>query len=144
MFKKILVPTDVSEASKRALDVALALAKQFESEVELFHVVYTPEPIVDAEATFNLAPLYPTPDQINEMGQAVMERALKDVDAGNIKIEKKFVAGHAAMEVIEEANKGFDLVVMGSRGQGPLTGAVLGSVAQRVLSGAHCPVLIVK
>jgi len=65
MFKRILVPTDVSEASRKALITALQLARQFNSEVELFHVTYNPE----AYWGYTVSLIVPQ-EQIDQSGEA--------------------------------------------------------------------------
>ncbi|MGC7872146.1 universal stress protein [Desulfosporosinus sp. SYSU MS00001] len=139
MFKRILVTTDVSEASRRALITALQLARQFNSEVELFHVTYNPE----AYWGYTVS-LVVSQEEIDQIGEAALEAALKGIDVTDIHIQKKYITGHPAAAIIEEAERDFDLVVMGSHGHGPITGAVLGSVTQRVLAHIQCPVLVVK
>ncbi|AFM41661.1 universal stress protein UspA-like protein [Desulfosporosinus acidiphilus SJ4] len=141
MFKKILVPTDVSEASRRALISALELARQFNSEVELFHVTYNPEAYWGYAVSYGI--VVPQ-EQIEQLGEAALEAALTGIEASDIILHKKHISGHPATAIIEESKKDFDLIVMGSHGHGPITGAVLGSVTQRVLGHTQVPVLVVK
>lgn len=69
---------------------------------------------------------------------------LKDIDIGNVQLLKKHSPGYPAISILEEMKREFDLVVMGTCGHGVFTGAVLGSVTQRVLAHAQCPVLVVN
>ena len=74
-----------------------------------------------------------------------MTAATLGIDTGNVAIEKKQKAGHPGSVILEEiVNEKIDLVVMGNRGYGPIAGAMLGSVSQRILTKAECPVMIVK
>ena len=141
MFKRILVPTDVSEASRKALITAIQLARQFNSVVELFHVTYNPEAYWGYTVSYGI--VVPQ-EQIDQSGEAALEAALTGIDVSDIRLQKKHISGHPAAAIIEEAKRDFDLVVMGSHGHGPITGAVLGSVTQRVLAHTQCPVLVVK
>lgn len=141
MFKRILVPTDVSDSSRQALIIALKLAKQFNSEVELFHVTFSPEVYLGYEVSYGLVI---TPDQIKKIGEAALEAALTGIEVGDVLLHKKHTSGHPASEIIEEIKRDFDLVVMGSHGHGIIAGAFLGSVTQRVLAHTQCPVLVVK
>jgi nucleotide-binding universal stress UspA family protein len=143
MFKKILVPTEISKASQRALATALQIAKQFDSEIELFHVTHVPQDYIAIDSYYSIM-TYPSKNQLEESGRLILAEALKEVEMGNVTLHKKVSVGHPAAEINEEANKGFDLIVMGSRGHGPIAGALMGSVAQYVLAHAKCPVLIVK
>jgi nucleotide-binding universal stress UspA family protein len=141
MFKTILVPTDASESAKRALIITLELAKKFGSQIVLLHVVYTPEAL-----GYTLSSGIPVPqEEISIYGREALTATLAGIDTGNVPIEKKQIPGHPAVAILEEIeSRHFDLVVMGSRGYGPITGSLLGSVSQRVLSKAECPVMIVK
>ena len=142
MFKKILVPTDASEYSRRALKTALELARIFNSEVELMFVMYIREVYWGYNVAYSF--LVP-PEQIEEAGELALEATLKGIDVGSIPLKKKKVEGYPARVILEEIKKeNIDLVVMGSHGYGPITGSMLGSVSQRVLQKADCPVLIVK
>jgi len=142
MFKKILVATDASEYSRRALKDALELAKTFGGEVELLFVMY----IREAYWGYNVAySVLVSPEEIEDAGELALEATLKGIDVGDVPIKKKVVQGYPATMILEEVQKeGIDLVVMGSHGYGLIAGSVLGSVSQRVLQQAECPVLIVK
>ena len=141
MFKRILVPTDVSEASRQALITALQLAKQFNSEVELFHVTFNPDAYFAYAVSYGV---YITPEQLEENGNAALEAALTGIDVGNVPLHKKHTPGYPATEIIEESKRDFDLIVMGRHGHGLIAGTVIGNVTQRVLTHAQCPVLVVK
>ncbi|KLU59033.1 TRAP-T-associated universal stress protein TeaD [Peptococcaceae bacterium CEB3] len=142
MFKKILVPTDASENSRRALKTALELAKLFRAELELLFVSYIPESFwtYNVDYSFSLSP-----EQIEQGGEQALKATLEGIDASNVPLSQKQVKGHPATMIVAEVKKeNIELIVMGSRGYGPITGSILGSVSQRVLQQAKCPVLIVK
>lgn len=142
MFKRILVPTDASVYSRRALLTALELAQNFKAEIVLLFVTYTPE------AYWGYNPAYSievAKEVIEEAGENVLNTTLEGIDVGEVPLKKKKVQGHASTVILEEvSNENIDLVVMGSHGYGPIARAVLGSVSQRVLRKSTCPVLIVK
>ena len=141
MFKTILVPTDASESAQRALIMAIELAKKFGSQILLLHVVYTPEAL-----GYTLSGGISVPqEELSIYGTEALTAALAGIDTGNVPIEKKQVPGHPWMIILEELERGhFDLVVMGNRGYGAIAGSLLGSVSQRVLSKAKCPVMLIK
>lgn len=141
MFKTILVPTDASEAAQRALKVAIELAKELGSRIVLLHVVFTPEAM-----GYTLSDgVSVAQEEIGIYGEQALTAATNGIDTGNVPIEKKQIPGHPGLAIIEEIKScNIDLVVMGNRGYGPIAGALLGSVSQRVLTQAGCPVMIIK
>lgn len=141
MFKKILVPTDGSDNSKQAFAIAVQMAQQFHSEIELLHVTFTPEALGYVLST-GVAVVQ---EQFDINGEQSLLSTLNSIDTGNVQILKKQLPGHPASVILQEiTEEKIDLVIMGSRGYGPISGSLLGSVSQRVLHNARCPVLIVK
>ncbi|HBW36316.1 universal stress protein [Desulfosporosinus sp. BICA1-9] len=142
MYKRIMVPTDASEYSRRSLIAALELARKFQGEVVLLFVTYTPE------AYWGYNPAYTievSKEQIEETAEQTLMATLEGIDVGDVPLKKKKIPGHPSSVILEEiGNENIDLVVMGSHGYGPIAGTVLGSVSQRVLRKSTCPVLIVK
>jgi len=139
-LKKILVATDASEYSKRALKTALELARKFNAEVELLFVMHTP---VVYDSSVNMYVF--SPKQIEQEGDLAITKTLDGHDVGDITLIKKIMQGKPAniiLKEIQEAN--IDLVVLGSHGYGAIAGTLLGSVSQNVLHKAKCSVLIVK
>lgn len=140
-MKKILVPTDASEYSRRALEMALELARKFNAEIELLFVMQMPIVYDSSVNSYILSP-----EQIEQEGKAALETTLKSIDISNVTLVKKKVQGRKpALLILEEAEKeNIDMIVMGSHGRGVIAGSLLGSVSQRVLHEAKCPVIIVK
>lgn len=142
MYKRIMVPTDASEYSRRALITALELARKFQAKVVLLVVTYTPEAYWDYNPAYTIEI---TKEQIGETGEHTLMATLEGIDVGDVPLKKKKIQGHPSTVILEEiSNENIDLVVMGSHGYGPIAGTVLGSVSQRVLRKSTCPVLIVK
>lgn len=142
MVNRILVPTDGSKYSQKALSIALEYAKAFQADIELLHVVSQPPTHM---YDFTIKEYYPlTEEQVAEIGARVFDSTLKGFDAGDTKINKKVVTGYPAVEILYEIKRDIDLVIIGSRGHRPLAGALIGSVAQRVMAEAPCPVMVVK
>ena len=143
-MKKILVATDASEYSRRALKSALELARKFHSEVELLFVMLEPyRPLVYDESLLeeDLISL----DQTEQRGELAIQATLEGIDITDVTVIKKIVQGKPANMILREIeNENIDLVVMGSHGYGAIAGAILGSVSQSVLHGAKCSVLIAK
>ncbi len=144
-YRTILVPYDFSEHSKKALETALDLGRRFDADVHLLHVV-TP-PIV-AYPTMGTTAAPPS-NLLMEVREAA-ERSLNDVAAAIEnppgKVKAHISAGGATAETIRETAEqlGVDLIVMGTHGRTGMARVFLGSVAERTLRLAPCPILMVS
>lgn len=141
MIKKILVPTDGSEQSHRAFLMAVDMGQQLNAEIILLNVVATPEALgyslsMDAATA---------QDKHNISGEVVFSTTTKGTDFGGVQLRTKQLPGHPAKEILEETIKeDIDLIIMGVHGYGPITGSLMGSVSQKVLTKAQKPVLLIK
>jgi nucleotide-binding universal stress UspA family protein len=142
MFKKILVAIDASDYSIRALKKAVQMAKLYRSEITLLHVIDYPVQYLDMGLVVRNMPA--TAEENSKLGNQIFDLASKDIDLEGINVSRKTTSGHPATAILEESNNGYDLIVMGSVGHSPLGGMLIGSVTQRVLGKAACPVLVVK
>lgn len=142
MIKRILVATDASEYSCRALAFAVDLAKPHHAEICLLHTVLNP--VQNFEAYSGSYSYSFSEDEINEIGRKVFKATLAGIDVSDITIKTKTVLGYPAAVILDESKKNIDLVIMGSRGLGPIAGKFMGSVSLRILAEAPCPVLMVK
>ena len=142
MFKRILVPTDASEYSRRALKMALELARTVQAEVVLLHVSYTPQAYWGYTISYGITV---TQEQLDQNGELALDATLTGIDSEHVIIHKRVESGHPVTIILEQIKKeNIDLVIMGSHGYGAIAGSVLGSVSQRVLQRVSCPVLIIK
>ena len=132
----ILHPTDFSEQSQHAFRLACALARDHGSRLVLLHVV--PSPVVLAGEGIMLPPPDPADEAIwNQLHQL-------DVPTGILAL-RQVVQGEAAGEILRLAEETHaDLIVMGTHGRTGLSRLLMGSVAEKVLRRAACPVLVVK
>ena len=148
LFRKILVPIDFSPCSEEAFRVALTLAKTFQAELLLLHVVDT-----SALATFNQLGLLAVP--LDAQGQKrrlrhharLNVRRLLEVEAAKgVTAKRIIVEGGPFVEIAKTARiEKVDLVVMGSYGgrSGNVDKIFFGSTAEKVVRTAGCPVLTV-
>lgn len=142
MFRKILVPTDASEYSRRALTTALEIARNCQSEILLLHVAYTPQAYWGYSVAYGISI---TQEELERNGELALEATLSGISTEGVKVNKALESGHPVTAILDILDKEkVDLVVMGSHGYGPIAGSVLGSISQRVLQRAKCPVMIVK
>src|SRR5262245_10995962 len=143
-IRKILVPVDFSEHSQRALDEAVSLAKHFGAELTLFHCYPIPIPAL-ASAPYGTV----TPEgYVDAVRSAALQRINQWRDkasAQGVRAEGRIGAGAPASEIAALAEEiGADLIVIGTRGLTGLEHVLLGSVAERTIRIAPCPVLTVK
>ena len=140
-YAKILCPVDFSEASREALVAAADLARSFDSTLTLVHIYQLPVLAVP-EMSFR-------PDLFGEIMKSVDESLAKwtqeAIGLGARRVESTKLEGIPWDAIVKLAGDGHaDLVVMGTHGRTGLRHALLGSVAERVVRHAPCPVLVVR
>ena len=141
-YKTIVVPVDGSENGKRALQHAISVSERNEAQLIIVHVAN----IVSAISNFDQTPISGgyVSEQIAEDMEETGNDIVKDVPA-DLKVKSVFEVGSPGPAVLAVAKKyNADLIVMGSRGLGPLKGLFMGSVSSYVTSHSTCPVLVVK
>jgi nucleotide-binding universal stress UspA family protein len=139
---KILVPVDFSEHSARALEMAIDLAKAFGAEIHLLHC-YQVQPLSISPYGIVL------PESFDRDVRQAAERRADEwstkVTLEGIEVEVSLSSRFPSLEISETASEiGADLIVMGTRGLSGIRHVLLGSVAERTLRLAPCPVLTVK
>jgi len=143
--QKILVPTDFSKYAEKAFDEALMLAKQFQSEIYLLHIV---EDIQQCAVDYCLAQEFV--DQFRKSSVDASKDKLqtiikKNEDAEGIKITPDVRIGVPYEEILkEEKEKNIDLIVIATHGKTGFISHLMGSVAERVSRGAKGQVMLVK
>ncbi len=143
---KILVPTDFSEYSHRALKQALDIAKQYDAKVFLLHVVR------DEIQVMNMDFVIPgeTLQQMSESKLAWAKESLqKEIDefpeSKEVEIITNVRQGVPYEEILKEGKEqGIDLIVIASLGRTGIARYLIGSVSRNVLKGSACPVLLTK
>jgi len=137
LFRTILHPTDLSEASADAFHLACSLASCHHARLVVAYVVQTPA------AAYVGGDLLPEPGSWLKEVQAKLA-ALRPDDP-TVAVEHRIVHGEPAEQILSlAAALNCDLIVLGTHGRSGLQRLVLGSVAEEVLRKAHCPVLSVK
>ncbi|NMC93275.1 MAG: universal stress protein [Syntrophorhabdus sp.] len=147
MPTKILVPTDFSTYSDKALRQAFDIAKQYNAKVYVIHVVH--EKITDTIDDYGIT--YPSyvkeieEKMIDEAKKKMKEQIDKFPQSKELEIESDVQIGNISEAILqEEKNKGIDLIVIASLGRSGIAKYLIGSVARNVLKGAKCPVLLTK
>jgi universal stress protein A len=143
LFRKILVPLDLSEHSDLVLKTAVALSQTHEASLTLLYV-YEPLALAVPEGYMVFSEA-----QLSQMFDALRRGLDKQKQAaeaaGALKVKALMLRGFADEEIRRFAEEGaFDLIVMGTHGRTGLSRVILGSVAERVVRTAPCPVLTVR
>lgn len=140
---RILVPVDLSEGSWNQLDYALQLARPFHASLDVLNVWEPPQYV--APDLLVAAPGW----NAQSLEQMAVQKALEDLQAlmrrlenPPVSIRHRVEVGEAADTILRAAEQGrHDLIVMGTHGRRGLPRLLMGSVAQKVVARAHCPVL---
>jgi nucleotide-binding universal stress UspA family protein len=142
---RILCPIDFSTASRHALDHALAMAKWYESQLTAYYVAQAPSfvpqpPIFFAEPSHGGAAL----SDEREIAERELHAMLAPAEGLGIQTEVLIEAGEPARRIVDcAATLPADLIVMGTHGHSGFDRLMLGSVTEKVLRRAACPVLTV-
>lgn len=160
MFKKILVAYDGSETSQAALDYAAELADSNQALLFLTHVMREKEtpfsPVKHTPLSHNReseTPLtLPNGEDTSHSGHIkkdkgtfLLERARNNLYLDTSQVELQVLYGDPAKKICEYADKeDMDIIIMGNRGIHGFRKFMLGSISQKVIQNAHCPVLVVK
>jgi nucleotide-binding universal stress UspA family protein len=136
-----LVPIDFSSYAEQALDSAIALAQKLQARVTLLHVIQPPGVNVAGG-------IWPSATFLQDLEAAVtrdMEGYLVRVTAAGLAGEIVIVHGVPFQEILDTAKaRQVDLIIMGTHGRTGLSHVLLGSVAEKVVRLAPCPVLIAR
>lgn len=146
-FDRILAPVDFSKCSRSALNYAISLADQLGAKLRIVHICEVPA-LVSPDLVVTI------PDQPT---QTISEWVRNEADSGmaefmaelaipeGVEIETKLIAGDAPDRIAKEAAEyDADLIVMGTHGRKGMAHLIMGSVAERTLRIAPCPVLTIR
>ena len=142
MYKRILCTLDGSELAERALPHALAMAKAFSASLVVLRVVEPPPPpILPDIAAVELQVL----PELMTVAQEYVDKKATALAKEGVDVTGAVVEGRAAETIASYAQEqGVDLIVMATHGRSGLSRWAFGSVADRVLRLASCPVLLVR
>jgi nucleotide-binding universal stress UspA family protein len=145
LLKKVLVATDFGPASDSALRYGRTLARGFGAELHVLHVVEN----IFARAMDGYGYAAISPDvqlDIEHAGRKQTDALLSDEDRRDLRAKASTVTSNSpAAAIVEYArNNSVDLIVMGTHGRGAIGHIFMGSVAERVVRTAPCPVLTLR
>jgi nucleotide-binding universal stress UspA family protein len=141
---RILVATDGSEPALHAVEYAAGLLRALASTSNSITLisVHDDAGLTHAKA---FAGKESVANYLREISEKQLEPARKLLDSAGVRHDMEVRTGHVAQEIVRRAKAGkFDLIALGAKGRGAVADLLLGSVAQRVLSIAEMPVVLVK
>jgi universal stress protein A len=141
-IKTIVCPTDFSECSEAALTVAVDLAQKLGSKIELVHVLQVPIYVGWEDSPAGLAATQQLIGETRSRVQQQLEASAAKVARLGVPISVQHCEGTPHVK-ISELSQTADLVVLGTHGRTGLPHLLLGSVAERVVRTARCPVMTV-
>jgi universal stress protein A len=141
-LKKILVPTDFSETSKKAVQYALRFAEQFGGEIALLYVVEPATPMIGAPLAVEP---FTDKDEFSMAEKDLAVLAAKSHSDGARSVSSFVRVGHAPNEITKAAKDlDVDLIIIATHGYTSWRHLCIGSTAERVVRTAPCPVLVVR
>jgi nucleotide-binding universal stress UspA family protein len=143
-LRRILVPIDFSPPSRDALVYAAALADKVGAELILLHVVQDLAVFLPDAVTVTPVALPPV-EQLTAAVREGLTRFLRESQLEGRQVQEEVREGSPHAEIVTfAAEAGIDLIVMGTHGRGGLRHMLLGSVTEKVVRSAPCPVLTVR
>ena len=138
---KILLATDGSTGAELAAETASELSKRTGYELHVLYVLSLP---IDTQDPSSFEP--EVRRLMEERTRATLKELVVGIEASGGKVAESHLGiGRPDAEIVEKAEGvGASLIVMGSRGYGPIRQALIGSVSDSVVSHAHCPVMVVR
>ena len=144
-FKRIIVPIDFSDCSRKALEYAAATARAHKSKLTILHVYEESfvEPYVNAANSEEEA--NEIIKEIERVNETKYDEFLKTVDLSGVEYEKLLKKGIPETDIVEIAmEQQANLIVMGTHGRSGIKHILIGSTAEEVVRTVHCDIIIVK
>ena len=141
VIRKVLCPVDFSKTSGHAFIYAAAIAQQFEAELTVLHVIEA----VPLPTAYDGAPFVDTVREADKYAEKELARLLGSVDAGKPRVRGAIAHGETHNAILNFAKQNdMDLIVIGKHGRKKLEFWLFGSVTERVIRHAACPVMVVQ
>jgi universal stress protein A len=138
---QILAPTDFSEYSKQAIEYARELAEKFAAKLVLLHVVELPAYPIESFVPARMALL----EDLQRQASLDLAQVLPESQGAKVEVTRQVVVGIPYYKIVEvAAAEKVDLIVMATHGRTGLSHLFVGSVAERVVRTAPCPVLTIR
>jgi universal stress protein A len=142
-FQHILAPTDFSEYSKKAVASALELAKTFGAKLTLLHVVELPPYPVEGYVPPSLTATFL--EDLERQASQDLGQIVPEAESAGLAVARLVAVGSPYRKIIDMAeSEQVDLIVMATAGRTGVSHLVMGSIAERVVRTAPCPVLTIR
>lgn len=143
LFNNILVPTDFSDSSQKAMELAIGIAQKYNAHITLMHAVdvrFLPTYYAaGVESIFDLDP------DVKPRIQARLEAFLQSFDLTDVRVTTYVTDGSSHSEIVKTAqSRQHDLIVMSTRGHDEIADYLVGSTTDRVIKRAPCPVFVCR
>ena len=140
---RILVPVDLSDGSWGLIDYAIQLARPFNASIDVINVWEPPQYVAPdllvAAPGWNAQSLE---QMAVETSRRELDTLMRKVENPPVPMKHRVEVGEASSTILRVAEEGhYDLIVMGTHGRRGLPRLLMGSVAQKVVARAHCPVV---
>ncbi len=143
MFRHVLVPADGSDASVAAARMGFRMARNCDAQIELIYVVDTL--LCEELRRYDKRELEEIREELIEQGHRILQVMREEAERMGLSVATEVRRGDPFEEIVAHAREtDCDLIVMGHVGRRPRAKVLLGSVAERVLEFAPCPVMVVK
>ncbi|NOT53670.1 MAG: universal stress protein [Deltaproteobacteria bacterium] len=143
-IRTILVPTDFSEYADHALTWALQMATDSQAKIVLLHAAVPISPFAFPDSVY-LPELRRVEEQMLADAEKRMAECVKKLGSNTVVVETRVVVGAPVTAICQAVSREqADLIIMGSHGRTGLAHVLLGSIAERVVRQASCPVLVVR
>jgi nucleotide-binding universal stress UspA family protein len=144
-IETILVPTDFSKDAEHALAIGVEFAKSFGGKIIVLHAYRIDVPMASPAVGGGFVLPEGFYDELYRQASAEVEKLAKNCSDQGVEARGIAVSDRPSAAIVDEARRsGADLIVMGTRGLTGLKHVALGSIAERVVRTAACPVLTVK
>jgi nucleotide-binding universal stress UspA family protein len=142
-FRHILAPTDFSEYSKQAVACALELAKKFSAKLSILHVVELPPYPVEGYVPPSLTATFM--EDLEREASRQLAQMVPEAESAGVNVVRLVAVGSPYRKIIDTAEaEQVDLIVMATAGRTGFSHLIMGSIAERVVRTASCPVLTLR
>jgi len=140
---KILIPTDFSDFSQQALQYGLSFCREYKAKMVLLHVIEDPfYPSTGGSFGFDMADFFA---RMQEESDRKMQELIPAAQQEGLSVERMITRGTPFLEIIRVAKEeDVDMIVVATHGRTGLAHVLMGSVTEKVVRKAPCPVLVVR